>query len=179
MPPNRMQMCNPYESPKTAIGTKNHSRWLPFDIGRFVGRYLQILACVSLVSMAVDLLFFDRLKIDLSFVFFFWAGASLIRHSPTARKWVIGISGLAVFVSLAMVVCAVTVGTDAMTVTIGRRIDNPPIGYVLGVMSFFFLVAGIPLVLLLTRQAGNEFTRTARVAEQGDETERKWPSAEN
>jgi hypothetical protein len=158
-------MCNPYESPKTANGTKDHAWSLPFDIGRFVGRYLQILACVSIASMAVDLLLFDQLKIDLSFVFFFWAGAALIRHSPTARKWVIGVSGLAIFLSLVMVLYAVTVGTDAMTVTIGRRIDNPPIGYVLGVMSFLVLIAGIPLVLLLTRQARNEFARAARAAE--------------
>jgi len=156
-----MRMCNPHESPETGTGTRDRARWLPFDIGRFVGRYLQVLAWVSIASMAVDPFFFDRLHIDLSFVFFFWAGACLIRHSPTARKWVIGISGLAIFASLAMALYAVTVGTDAMTVTIGRRIDDPPIGYVVGVVSFLVLSAGIPLALLLTRQARNEFTSDA------------------
>ena len=174
-----MKICNPYESPRAAVGADVHSRRLPFDVGRFVGLYLQVLACVSLVSMAVDLLFFDRLHVDLSFLFFFWAGASLKRHSPTARRWVIGISGLAMFATLVMGLWAVTVGTSAITVTMGRRIDNPPIGYVAGVVSFLLLVAGIPFVLLLTRQARIEFTPIASMSAPEVEPGRKCRSAEN
>jgi len=159
-----MMASNPYESPKTTTDTEPNARYLPFDIGRFVGRYLQVLAGVSIVSMMVDLLFFDRLHLDLSFIFFYWAGACLIRHSPTARKWVIGVSGLAVIICFGLLLYAVTVGTDGMTVTIGRRIDNPPIGYVVGVVAFLVLVAGGPLALLLTQQAKNEFSRNANAA---------------
>lgn len=109
--------------------------------------------------MAVRLMFFDSLHIDLTILFYFWAGASLIRHSPTVRKWVIGFSGLMVFASLALALWAVAVGTEGMTVTIGRTIDNPPVGYVIGVAIILTIVAGVPFVLLLTSQAREEFAR--------------------
>ena len=152
-------MCNPYESPRSVAGPPEHALRLPFDIGRFVGCYLQGLACVSVASIAVHLVFFDQLHIDLSFVFLFWAGACLMRHSPTARKWVIGISCLFISVCVAMILCAVYFGTSSMTVLMGRLIDNPSVGQVTGAWSFTMLLAGIPL-LLLTRQARNEFSQS-------------------
>ena len=159
-------MSNPYESPKTHTDPRRHSRRLPFDIGRFVGRYLQVLAWISIASMVVNALFFVRFQFDLSFVFLFWAGACLIRHGPTARKWVIAISGLHVFACFAVLLYTLIAGTDGMTAAIGRRIiENPPVGYVAGVVSCLALLAGIPFVLLLTRQARNEFTGDAEAAE--------------
>lgn len=152
--------ANPYESPKTATPTGHARR--PLDIGRFVGRYLQVLACLSLVSMIVDAVFFDQLIIDLSFVFLFWAGAYLISHSTTARTWVVGISGLAILVCLAIVVYAVTFGPEGIYVSLWRPIDNPSLGQVLGVASFLGIIAGIPFVLLLTSQAKREFIRVPR-----------------
>jgi len=150
---------NPYESPQSAATGHEDGGRLPFDVGKFVGRYLQGLACLSVVSMVVELVFFDRLDIDLSFIFLFWASAYLIRHSPTARKWVIAVSGLAIFVSVALVVLGVVVGTEGMSVTIGRRIENPSLGHVVAVASLLVIMAGIPFTLLLTRQAKREFTR--------------------
>ena len=155
-----MMSANPYESPKTATSTRHARR--PLDIGRFVGRYLQVLACLSLVSNIVDAVFFDQLNIDLSFVFLFWAGAYLIRHSTTARKWVVGVSGLAILVCLAIVVYAVAFGTEGIYVSLWRPIENPSLGQVWGVASFLGIIAGIPFVLLLTPQARREFIRVTR-----------------
>ncbi len=156
---------NPYASPKVSPGTALPHRSVPFDVGIFVGWYLRVLACLSVASMAVNLVFFSRLQIDLSFPFLLWAGSCLVRHSPTARKWVIGISGfflvILVFVS-AMSVFAVVAGTEGMSVRMmGRQIDNPSVWHVLAVASLVGLLPGIPFVLLLTRQARREFACTS------------------
>jgi hypothetical protein len=72
---------------------------------------------------------------------------------------VIGVSGLVIFGSLALLLYGATVGIAAMSVTAAwRRIENPPIRCVAEVTSLLVLLAGIPLVLLLTRQARDEFT---------------------
>jgi hypothetical protein len=66
---------------------------MPNDIGRFVARYLQVLACLSIVSMVATAIFFDALHIDFSFLLLFWAAEYLIQHNPKARRWTIGVCG--------------------------------------------------------------------------------------
>ena len=65
-----------------------------FDTGRFVARYLQVLAWLSIGWMVASLIFYGSLRLDFSFVLLFWAAAALKRHSPTARKWVLALSGV-------------------------------------------------------------------------------------
>ncbi|MGI9457289.1 MAG: hypothetical protein ACR2NU_12065 [Aeoliella sp.] len=120
--------------------------------------YLQGLAWFSIASMVIHPIVFDRVHLDLSFIFSFWAGEEIRQYNPTARKWVIGISGLVIVVLIAMAIQTILVGTEGMPVTIGRRIENPPLHYALAVDSFFVIVAGIPFALLLTRQAKSEFS---------------------
>lgn len=143
----------------TAASTERRARSLPFDVGKFVGRYLQVLACFSIASMAASVLFFQTLVIDVSFIFFLWAGAYLMKHHPTARKWVIGVSALCVILSVAVIFDALVLGTDSVLVIIGRAVDDPALLHVVGIAACFILIASTPLILLLTRQAKNEFSR--------------------
>ena len=63
---------------------------MPSDIGVFVGRYLQAVGLLSIASMILALIFFRSGYLDFSFIFYFWGGRHLVKHNPTARKWVIG-----------------------------------------------------------------------------------------
>ena len=130
-----------------------------FDTGHFVARYLEILAWISIASMIAGPLFFDTLRIDLSFLLLFWAASALKRHSATARKWVLGIAGLCLVVSLLMLIWAAVFGTEGMTVSMGgRRTTNPPLWQVLLVSAPIIAIAGIPFGVLVSRRARRQFS---------------------
>jgi len=152
---------NPYQSPNTTTARAKQADWFPFDIGVFVGRYLYVLAWLSVASMIVGVLVFDRWQFDLSFIFMLWAGRYLTKHSSTARRWTIGISGLFLFVCLAMTLVAVVFGTGGMTISVGHRITDPPLWAVFCVTAAMAMIAGIPFALLMTGQAKREFARGA------------------
>ena len=131
------------------------------DVGKFVGRYFQVLAWLSIASMIVWPIFFDNLHIDLSFILFFWAASHLIRHHSTARKWTVGITGFtAATIALTLGYAAIA-GTDGMTVSFGTRIEDPPFWMVAAVAGVLLILIAIPLGLLLTPQARQEFKATA------------------
>ncbi|MEO1237362.1 MAG: hypothetical protein AAFX76_11295 [Planctomycetota bacterium] len=96
------------------------------DIGKFVGRYFQSLAWLSVASMLISPIFFGRFHIDFSFVLLFWAAGHLIRHNPTARRWTVGVTGVGVGLIVSMLGYAAIAGTDGMTVGFGTLIENPP-----------------------------------------------------
>src|SRR5688572_5111444 len=76
------------------LATLDHAPSTEFDTGRFVARYLQVLAWMSIASMIAYPIFFNTLHIDLSPIFLFWAASALKRRSRTARKWVLALAGL-------------------------------------------------------------------------------------
>jgi hypothetical protein len=131
------------------------------DIGRFVGRYFQALAWLSIALMIIRPIFFDTLYIDVSFIFLFWAAAYLIKHHPTARKWTIGVCGLYLAALVAMFVYAAIAGTQRMTVLLGTRIEHPSLGQVAAVACLSAVLVGFPFALLLTPQARREFQPAA------------------
>ena len=128
------------------------------DVGRFVGRYLQVLACLDIALTIVVMILAGSLVVDLSVILMFWAGAHLIKHSPTARKWTLGVTGFVLVTLLVLTVYVVIVGTDGMVVTVGKRIDDPPLGLVFAIAGVLMTVVGLPFVLLLTPQAKREFS---------------------
>ncbi|TWU12384.1 hypothetical protein CA54_12080 [Symmachiella macrocystis] len=138
---------------------------MPFnDIGKFVGRYFQVLAWLSIISMIVSLIFFDYfvfefdLRFTFIFILLFWAAHHLIRHNATARNWTIGITGFYVALIILTLLFASLVGTEGMSVTLdGRIIENPSIGQVATVAMPVLLLVGMPLGLLLTPKARREF----------------------
>mgnify|MGYP006969389622 FL=1 len=82
---------------------------------------------------------------------------SLIRHNPTARKWTVGITGFCLATIALMLVYAAIVGTDGMSVTIATRIKDPPFWIVAAVAMGLLVLFAIPLCLLLTPKARQEF----------------------
>jgi hypothetical protein len=134
-----------------------------FDTGRFVARYLQALGCLSIVSMVVSAAFFDSLRIDFMFLFLFWAAAGLKRRSPTARTWVVWISGLILAFCAGMLLWATVFGTAGMSVTLGRaRTPNPPLWQVFVVTGLFAAIASPPFFLLRTAHARRQFDAGAK-----------------
>jgi hypothetical protein len=155
-------MQNPYESPTTENENLAESRQLPFDIGKVTGLYLQLLAVYIVGSMLVDWLVFGRDWLDLNFIFLFAAGVALRAHSNVARRWVIGISAVVVVSCIGTTVTAFLYGTEGMSLRVWRRIDNPTFSDVVVVSIVLLVLAGVPLVLLLTRQARLEFAKPLR-----------------
>jgi hypothetical protein len=134
-----------------------------FDTGRFVALYLQVLACGSIVRMVVSAVFLDSLRIDFMFLFLFWAAARLKRRSPTARTWVVWISGLILAFCAGMLLWATVFGTAGMSVTLGRaRTPNPPLWQVFVVTGLFAAIASPPFFLLRTARARRQFDAGAK-----------------
>jgi hypothetical protein len=136
------------------------------DIGRFVGRYFQVLGLLSIASIFIDLIFFDYFHLDLSFIFMFWGAAHLIQHNPTARKWTIGICASILVGLTIMLSYAWLAGTQNMTITLGFRIEHPHFWQVALVGGTLAVLMAPPLFLLLTPQARQEFS-TSRMTEGG------------
>ena len=120
-------------------------------------RYLQALGWLSLASMVLEPIFSKSLSVNPSFIFMFWAGAYLIKHHPTARKWTIGVCALILASGVAFFLYAALAGTDRMWVTFVRRIEHPSLWEIAAVLCVVFVVAGLPLALLLTAKAKREF----------------------
>lgn len=137
---------------------------MPSDIGVFVGRYLKALGWLSIAGTILRAILFEALFIDLSFILYFWAGNHLIKHNPTARKWVIGMAGLVMVVLLGLTMHAAVAGTHGITLTVGRKTREPSLFEVELIGAILFALAGIPFVLLLTPQAGREFASAAVAA---------------
>jgi hypothetical protein len=128
------------------------------DVGKFVGRYFQVIAWLLIASMVMSMIFFQRFIFDFTFILLFWAANHLIRHNATARKWTIYIAGLNFAVIALMLLYACLAGTEGMNVTFGRRIiENPSIGQVATIAIPLILLVGVPLGLLLTPKARREF----------------------
>jgi hypothetical protein len=127
------------------------------DIGRFVGRYLQILAGLAVIGMVASL-FRGSAHIDPSFILLFWAGASLVRHSQLGRRLVIIGSALACAGALAVLVVASFSSLASVEVRIlGAQVTEPTTALVAGLGTILLVLAMPPLLLLLTAQARREF----------------------
>jgi len=128
------------------------------DIGKFVGRYFQVLAVFQIAWMVYTAIFLDSLMIDFSVLLLFWAATNLIQHNPTARKWTIGLIVLSLITLTAVLIIALFVGPERMTFLIGGRpVKNPSIGFVTLGIAITAVVLGFPLALLLTPKARREF----------------------
>src|SRR5205807_2329131 len=119
------------------------------DVGKFVGRYLQVLACVAIASMIIEAIFFDRLFVDFSVIFLFWAAAYLIKHHPTAHKWTIGVCGYILACFVAALIYTVIAGTPEAVVLLGRRIERPLLWHFAAMDGALAVLVALPLVLLL------------------------------
>src|SRR4051812_14341140 len=130
--------------------TLDYARRTEFDTGRFVARYLQVLAWLSVVSMLVSLLR-GSLHINLSPVFLFWAAAGLKKHSPRARLWVIWLDVLMLVGAAALFLWIAVDGTAGTHLSLGPiRRDNPPLWLCALALVPFLIICAIPLVVLMS-----------------------------
>lgn len=128
-----------------------------FDTGLFVARYLQALALLSIGSMIVTWVRDQRFYVDVSFIFLFWTAAALKRHSRTARAIVIGVCGFLLACLLVVLAKGIFFGTGGITVSFGRRYENPPLWMLLVVAAILAVLAGIPFLVLLSAPARRQF----------------------
>jgi len=153
-----MPSLNPYESPGTESGPAALAR-PRFDAGKITGQYLRTLGVLSILNMIVSLVFFDRLDIDITFVFLFWAARHLTQHSQTARKWTIGICVFNLIGILFFLIYTLVFGTSGMTLKLGNSTQIPQIQYVILFLLVIAIFVAIPIWLLLTPEARSEFSK--------------------
>lgn len=136
---------------------------MPRDIGKFVGRYFQSLAIVSIALMVLSAILLRFAYLDLTPIFLFWMAAYLIQHSSTARKWAIGVCALYVVTAAAVCMYGAFAGTGRIALMVGRdNILHPSMLAVVALSSITALIFGIPLALLLTPQGRREFQSSGR-----------------
>jgi len=129
-----------------------------FDIGKFVGRYFQLLAILYIAWLVYTAIFLDSLMIDFSFLLLLWAATYLIQHNPTARNWTIALLAIFLVGICATRIIASFVGTERINLHRGGRpIRNPSFGLVALVAAISATILGFPLALLLTPRARREF----------------------
>ena len=135
------------------LATLDYAPRTEFDTGRFVARYLQVLAWLSIASMIAGPIFFDSLHIDLSPIFLFWAAWALKRRSNTARKWVLALAGLTLGILVLMLIWAVVAGTIGMTVSFGTgQIRNRALWQVAAVAALIAVLVGVPFAVLISER---------------------------
>jgi hypothetical protein len=135
-----------------------YARGTEFDTGRFAAIYLRALGALDIVSMIVGWAFFDGCYLDLSFLFMFWAANALEQHSAVARRWVLGIGGLTLAISLFGLAYAAIHGTSGMTIRLGlKQIKDPPLWQVIGGGVAGISVEAVPLLVLLSPRARRQF----------------------
>lgn len=133
-----------------------------FDNGRFVARYLQVLAWISIASMLAAPIFFDSFYLDLTFVFLFWGASALKRHSSRGRKWVLWISGLYMAIGVIGLLYAAVFGTVGMSISIGHRhIEHPAFWQLLIVAAPLLAIPAVPFLVLRTATARQQFETRA------------------
>ena len=153
-------MDNPYEPPAALTETVALD-WFPMAISVFTSRYLYVIAALGVLSMLLGFVGIGENRVDLSFLFVIWAGRGLAARSNTARKWVIGFCAFAVVAMVASAVVTLIRGTEGITVRLLWRFENPSIQIALLAVGFMIILFAIPLGMLLSAQARNEFTNPA------------------
>jgi hypothetical protein len=129
-----------------------------FDTARFVARYLEVLAWISIASMIAAPLVFSSLRIDITPIFLFWAAAALKRRSQTARRWVLAISGLSLASILYFVVRAMVVSVKGMSVSSSTvRIADDALWLTTAVALAAGVVIAVPVVVLMSERARSQF----------------------
>ena len=145
--------------------TLDYAPRIEFDTGRFVARYLEVLAWLSIATMIASLIFSDAARIDFTPLLLFWAASALKRRSRTARMWVLAFAGLTLCGLLVLVVWAIFRGTDGMTISLGGRRFKDPAGWQFaGLIALNTAIVGVPLAVLLSERARRQFAKGAALA---------------
>ena len=127
------------------------------DVGLVVGRYMQVLAALSLASVILAPIF-GHFYFDFSFILLFWAGAALVKRSRTARTILIPLFGLICVMGTLVIIFVLFRGTGGVTFNLGPMVlSNPPLGLAVSGLLLIITLAGFPLYMLLTKEAVSQF----------------------
>ena len=137
------------------------------DYGRAAGYYLYGLAWVSIIAMVLGAILLDSLNIRLEVILYFWAGHALMRHSMTARKWVIDAGLVLMVVLVALMVAGVVWGTEGIKTGVGyKTVENPSLLLMLSVGAGILILVAVPVILLWNPAAWREFEKAAQARQQ-------------
>ena len=127
------------------------------DVGLVVGRYLQVLATLSLASLILAPIF-GHFYFDFSFILLFWAGAALVKRSQTARSILMPLFGMICMMGAMMIIFVLIRGTGGVTLNLGPKVvSNLPLGLAVSGLLLIMTLAGFPLYMLLTKEAVSQF----------------------
>lgn len=162
--PPASPIMNPFASPTATEPVESEIRRFPFDIGLVVGRYLQGLALLAIISAVVDFFLFDSLRLDLIPLLLLIFGHNLVAHRSGARRAAIWLLSFILLVAVVMTLAAVFWGTENVSITLVREIEDPQLKHVLIFAGLVFVLFGTLLWLLLTPQAKYEFAKERRLS---------------
>ena len=130
------------------------------DIGKFLGIYFYIIACIQLIGMFLNQYLTGDIDISLSSLVYFAVGYYLSNHNVKTRKIVMVIAGIgmlllfSMFIYLSINGISETAHIQLLGIEITNFVstNNIPIFFAISI-----IFPAIPFFLLRTKQAVNEF----------------------
>ena len=136
------------------------------DIGKFLGIYFYIIACIQLIVMFLNQYLTGDIIIPLASLVYFVVGYYLFNHNMKTRKIVIVLSGIgmlllfSMFIYLSINGISETAHIQLLGIEITNFVSakNIPIFF-----SISIIIPAIPFFLLRTKQAMNEFSNKEEI----------------
>ena len=131
------------------------------DIGKFLGIYFYIIACIQLIVMFLNQYLTGDIDIRLSSLVYFVVGYYLFNHNMKTRKIIMVLSGVGMLLlfSIFIYLSINGISETAKILLLGIEItnfvsrNNIPIFFAISI-----ILPAIPFFLLRTKQAMNEFS---------------------
>ena len=136
------------------------------DIGKFLGIYFSIIACIQIIVMFLNQYLTGDINIPLSSLVYFVVGYYLFNHNMKIRKIVMVLSGIGMLLLFSMFIFLSINGISetAHIRLLGIEISN----YISAknIPIFFFIsiiIPAIPFFLLKTKQTMTEFSNKEEI----------------
>ena len=136
------------------------------DIGKFLGIYFYIIACIQILFMFLNQYLTNDIHIPLSSLVYFVVGYYLFNHNIKTRKIVLVFSGIGMLLQFSIFIYLSIKGIPetAHIRLLGIEVSN--FVSVKNIPIFFFLsiiIPAIPYFLLRTKQAMTEFSNKEEI----------------
>ena len=136
------------------------------DIGKFLGIYFYIIACIQLIVMFLNQYLTGDIDIRLSSLVYFVVGYYLFNHNEKTRKIVMVLSGIGMLLLFSMFIYLNINGISetahirllGIEITNFVSTNNIPIFFAIAI-----IFPAIPFFLLRTKQAMNEFSNKEEI----------------
>ena len=131
------------------------------DIGKFLGIYFYILACIEIILMFISQRITGDINIQISFLISFVVGYYLFNHNRKARKIVLVLSGIMMVLQFSIFIYFTIQGIPegahirAWGFEISGIVSEQ---YIPTIFAISIIFPAIPFFLLRTKQAITEFS---------------------